>query len=136
MSICVLCVPFLSHTELTELTEIIVDATLFLCFPWFLCALLLYGLLRLTRLSAAVGLASPEGAKDYRRGYHPRVSDAQYTEDPERAKDLLCLQHSFYWLQYKRGLSSPPVFSPAFQASARSIRIFHLLLIILKIANS
>ena len=39
------------------------------------------------------------------------------------------MQNSFYWLQYKRGLSSPPVFSPAFQASARSIRIFHLLLI-------
>ena len=36
--------------------------------------------LRLTRLSAAVGPASPEGAKDYRRGYHPRVSDAQYKE--------------------------------------------------------
>ena len=29
---------------------------------------------------SAVGLASPEGAKDYRRGYHPRVSDAQYKE--------------------------------------------------------
>ena len=81
MSICVLCVPFLSHTELTELTEIIVDATLFLCFPWFLCALFLYGLLRLTRLSAAVGLASPEGAKDYRRGYHPRYC-APTTQKP------------------------------------------------------
>ena len=45
-----------------------------------LCAQALYGLLRLTRLSAAVGPASPEGAKDYRRGYHPRVSDAQYKE--------------------------------------------------------
>ena len=87
--------PFLSHTELTELTEKRGPAVI-LCFPWFLCAfirptdirvhpcplcaLFLYGLLRLTRLSAAVGPASPEGAKDHRRGYHPRVSDAQYTE--------------------------------------------------------
>ena len=93
-----------------------------------LCTPTLYGLLRLTRLSAAIGPASPEGAKDYRRGYHPGIR-CPIHGSPERAKDLSCLQHSFYWLQYKRGLSSPPVFSPAFQASARSIRIFHLLLI-------
>ena len=101
VSIRVLCVPFLSHTELTELTEIIVDATLFLCFPCFLCALFLYGLLRLTRLSA-VGPASPEGAKDYRRGITPGIR-CPIQGSPERAKDLSCLQHSFCWAQYNGG---------------------------------
>ncbi len=47
--LCPVCLSYLTHV-LTELTEIIVDATLFLCFPWFLCGLFLYGLLRLTGL--------------------------------------------------------------------------------------
>ena len=32
------CVPFLSHTEITELTDIISLDVNFLCFPCFLCA--------------------------------------------------------------------------------------------------
>ena len=44
-----------------------------------LCTPTLYGLLRFPRLSAVDPLA-PKGRIDYRRGNHPPVSDAQYTE--------------------------------------------------------
>ena len=71
----------------------------------------------------------PRRGEGLQTGVSPPCIRCPIQGSPERAKDLSCLQHSFYWLQYKRGLSSPPVFSPAFQASARSIRIIHLLLI-------
>ena len=61
---------------------------------------------------------SPEGAKRPQTGV---ITPGIVTHYPEALKGRKMVFHAFsipfVWIQYKRGLSSPPVFSPAFQAS-------------------